>query len=113
MRDFKSILIFGGLGFIGSEYILKARKRFPDAKIINFDSQNYATSLHTKELLDAIENYIYIKSDIRYKDQVISALKEFSPDLIVNFAVFVPICADKILSGFHRWSRKCCRMPQI
>ena len=73
MRDFKSILIFGGLGFIGSEYILKARKRFPDAKIINFDSQNYATSLHTKELLDAIENYIYIKSDIRYKDQVISA----------------------------------------
>ena len=40
MRDFKSILIFGGLGFIGSEYILKARKRFPDAKIINFDSQN-------------------------------------------------------------------------
>ena len=45
MRDFKSILIFGGLGFIGSEYILKARKRFPDAKIINFDSQNYATSV--------------------------------------------------------------------
>ena len=86
MRDFKSILIFGGLGFIGSEYILKARERFPDAKIINFDSQNYATSLHTKELLDTIENYIYIKSDIRYKDQVISALKEFSPDLIVNFA---------------------------
>ena len=86
MRDFNSILIFGGLGFIGSEYILKVIKHFPNAKIMNIDVQNYSTSLKTKALLDTIENYSYQKGDIRDKHSVDAAFKGCRPDLVVNFA---------------------------
>ena len=86
MRDFSSILVFGGLGFIGSEYILRATKRFPNAKIYNFDSENYATSEKTKNLLSSIDNYTFVKSDIRDKESVRQIFDQSQPELIINFA---------------------------
>lgn len=86
MRDFSSILVFGGLGFIGSEYILRATKRFPKAKIYNFDSENYATSEKTKNLLSSIDNYTFVKSDIRDRESVRQIFDQSQPELIINFA---------------------------
>lgn len=78
------ILVTGGCGFIGSNFILSMLKKYPDYQIINIDKLTYAGN---KENLKSLENnsrYKFIHGDICDKDLVDSLVKE--SDAIVHFA---------------------------
>lgn len=64
MNNSKSILITGGAGFIGSNYILHFLKKYPDIKVINLDKLTYAGELSNLESIEGSLNYSFIKGDI-------------------------------------------------
>jgi len=82
------LLITGGAGFIGSNFIRYWLKNYPNDQILNLDVLTYAGNLSS--LLDVKEkypdNYQFVKGDIADFDSTDKLVKEFRPDVIVNFA---------------------------
>ncbi|MCI8849892.1 MAG: dTDP-glucose 4,6-dehydratase [Oscillibacter sp.] len=81
----RHILVTGGAGFIGSNFI-RYMLEHSSCEIINFDALTYAGNL--KSLKDAERNsrYTFVKGDIRSKEQVSETLRKFGVDIVVNFA---------------------------
>ncbi|MGC8742921.1 MAG: dTDP-glucose 4,6-dehydratase [Verrucomicrobiia bacterium] len=82
----RSILITGGAGFIGSNFIHYILKTEPEIFVVNLDSLTYAANLENlKELLDP-NRYIFIKGDICDKELVCEIIKKYNVSIIVHFA---------------------------
>jgi len=79
-----TILVTGGAGFIGSNFIQFWLKEHPADKVINFDKLTYAGNPQNLEKHKNNPNYTFIKGDIANPKQIRSALK--SVDTVVNFA---------------------------
>jgi dTDP-glucose 4,6-dehydratase len=82
----KNILVTGGLGFIGSNFIRLLLKSEEFETIINFDKQTYAGNPKNLADIEDDESYKFIKADICDGEKVSEALDEFQIDAIVNFA---------------------------
>jgi dTDP-glucose 4,6-dehydratase len=82
----KNILVTGGLGFIGSNFIHLLLKSEEFETIINFDKQTYAGNSENLADIEDYESYKFIKADICAGEKVSEALDEFQIDAIVNFA---------------------------
>ena len=82
----KNILVTGGLGFIGSNFIRLLIKDDSFERIINLDKQTYAGNPENLRDVEDDEPYNFIKADICDGDKVSEALEEFQIDAIVNFA---------------------------
>ena len=78
------LLVTGGAGFIGSNFIHYWIKNHPDDKIINLDVLTYAGNLENLADLENSGNYRFVKGDICDEDLVNSLVK--GVDLIVHFA---------------------------
>ncbi|MFA5125786.1 MAG: dTDP-glucose 4,6-dehydratase [archaeon] len=78
------ILVTGGCGFIGSNYILQTMKFNPDYKIINLDKITYAGNEANLKSLNKNKNYRFVKGDICDKQLVNSLMKDV--DAVVHFA---------------------------
>lgn len=78
------ILVTGGAGFIGSNFIHYWLNKYPDDNIVNLDALTYAGNLENLRDLENNKNYKFIKGDICDKDLVNNAVK--GVDLIVHFA---------------------------
>lgn len=76
------LLVTGGAGFIGSNYIRYVLSTYPDYRVINFDKLTYAGNLESLKDIEMSPNYTFIKGDIC--DGGILENREF--DAIVNFA---------------------------
>jgi len=83
------ILVTGGYGFIGSNFIryLFEKTDFK-GKILNVDKLNYASNLmNLNDIEKKYKNrYFFEKIDISVKEQVESILEKYKPELIINFA---------------------------
>ena len=82
----KSILVTGGLGFIGSNFIRLLLKDGGFETIINFDKQTYAGNPENLWDVENDESYKLIKADICDGEKVSEALGGFQIDAVVNFA---------------------------
>ena len=82
----KSILVTGGLGFVGSNFIRLLMKDGGFETIINFDKQTYAGNPENLRDVEENESYKFIKADICDGEKVAETLEEFQIDAIVNFA---------------------------
>lgn len=78
------ILITGGCGFIGSNYIKYWLNKYPKDKIINLDKLTYAGNLNNLKDIESNPNYEFVQGDICDKDLVMKLTQNI--DLIVHFA---------------------------
>jgi len=81
-----NILITGGAGFIGSNFIFYMLDNHPNYKIVCLDALTYAGNLKTLEPVMDNENFKFIKGDIRDRNFVFDLFKEEDFDMVVNFA---------------------------
>ena len=82
----KNILVTGGLGFIGSNFIRLLLKDGDFGTIINYDKQTYAGNPENLRDIEDEETYKFIKADICDSEKVSEALEEVQIDSVVNFA---------------------------
>ena len=63
-----SMLVTGGAGFIGSNFLYYMRKRYPKLRLICVDSLTYAGNIETLKGFEGDGNYRFVRSDIRDRD---------------------------------------------
>lgn len=82
----KTILITGGAGFIGSNFVYHMLKTHPDYKILCVDCLTYAGNMST--LSEAMENksFIFYKTNICDRPNIYKIFETEKPDIVVNFA---------------------------
>jgi dTDP-glucose 4,6-dehydratase len=80
------ILVTGGAGFIGGNFVLDWLKNPKSEGIVNFDKLTYAGNLATVDSLKNDPRHIFVHGDIGDKELVAKLLKEHQPRAIVNFA---------------------------
>lgn len=80
----KRLLITGGAGFIGSNFILYWRKQYPNDVIINFDKLTYAGNLENLQEVESDNNYQFVEGDICNPAAVQAVMKDI--DSVVHFA---------------------------
>ncbi|RCW53394.1 dTDP-glucose 4,6-dehydratase [Halanaerobium sp. ST460_2HS_T2] len=81
-----NILVTGGAGFIGSNFIFYMLDQHPDYRIVCLDALTYAGNLKTLESVIKNDNFRFVKGDIRDRDFVFNLFAEENFDMIVNFA---------------------------
>ena len=81
-----NIVVTGGAGFIGGNFVYYMLKKRPEDKIICYDKLTYAGNLATLEDAQKHENFKFIKGDIADRQAVYKMFEEEKPDVIVNFA---------------------------
>ncbi len=82
----KTILVAGGAGFIGSNFVKIMLQKHPDYKILNLDALTYAGNLENLKDVDDNPNYIFFKADIRDKGKIDEVFQNYDVDAVVNFA---------------------------
>ncbi|EHQ35436.1 dTDP-glucose 4,6-dehydratase [Methanoplanus limicola] len=82
----KTLLVTGGAGFIGSNFIHYLMSMDQNINIINIDALTYAANLENISCFNDSKNYSFFKSSICDKKGVSDVIEKFSPDIIVNFA---------------------------
>jgi len=95
MSNYKKLLVTGGAGFIGSNFILYMLEKYPDIKIVNFDKLTYAGNLENLDSVKDNPNYEFVNGDICNKDEVEKAIDGI--DAIVHFAAESHV--DRSISG--------------
>ncbi len=80
------LLVTGGAGFIGSNFILYWLKKYSQDKILNLDKLTYAGNLENLKSVENNPNYIFVKTDICDLSLVDSLIKKYNIDTIVHFA---------------------------
>jgi dTDP-glucose 4,6-dehydratase len=79
------ILVTGGAGFIGSNFILQEMQE-GSASILNLDKLTYAGNLHNLESTAASSRYEFVQGDIANRAEIKNLLETFRPVAIVHFA---------------------------
>ena len=81
-----TIIVTGGAGFIGSNFIFYELDKHPQDRIVCLDSLTYAGNLSTLEPVMNRPNFRFIKLDICDREGVYRLFGEEKPDVVVNFA---------------------------
>lgn len=81
-----TIIVTGGAGFIGSNFIFHMLKKYPDDRIICLDKLTYAGNLSTLAPMMDNPNFRFVKADICDREAVYKLFEEEHPDIVVNFA---------------------------
>ena len=81
-----NIIVTGGAGFIGSNFVYYQQEKHPDDKIICVDKLTYAGNMETLEQALKSPNFKFIKADIADRKAIYEIFENEKPDIIVNFA---------------------------
>lgn len=81
----KKVLVTGGAGFIGSNFLHYMIRKYPDYLFINLDCLTYAGNLENLKPFEDSENYIFVRGDITDRKLVYQLVSD-DIDLIINFA---------------------------
>ena len=82
----KTVIITGGAGFIGSNFIFHMMKAHPEYRLICPDKLTYAGNLSTLAPVMDNPNFRFVKMDICDRSAVYGLFEEEHPDVVVNFA---------------------------
>ena len=81
-----TIIVTGGAGFIGSNFIFHMLDKYPDYRIICLDCLTYAGNLSTLAPVMDNPNFRFVKESITDREAVYKLFEEEHPDMVVNFA---------------------------
>jgi dTDP-glucose 4,6-dehydratase len=81
-----NLLVTGGAGFIGSNFVRYMLNKYPEYKIVNYDLLTYAGNLENLKDIQENPRYVFVKGDIRNYQLVDYIVKSHHIDVIVNFA---------------------------
>jgi glucose-1-phosphate thymidylyltransferase len=82
---YKKILVTGGCGFIGSNFLNKYVPLFPNINFVNVDVMTYAANKDNVHVANC-KNYKFYKTDIRNIDELDSIFKDNNIDAVIHFA---------------------------
>jgi len=82
----KKILVTGGAGFIGSNFVKFMLNKYNDYLIVNIDSLTYAGNLENLSDIKNNDNYVFRRIDITDRKLVDALFNEFKFDFVINFA---------------------------
>ena len=80
------IIVTGGAGFIGSNFIFYMMEKYPDYKIVCVDSLTYAGNLSTLKPVMDNPNFMFVKLNICDRIGIYKLFEQEQPDMVVNFA---------------------------
>jgi dTDP-glucose 4,6-dehydratase len=86
MHSMKHVLVTGGAGFIGSNFIRFILAADPDVQVVNLDALTYAGSLDNLNDLPSRERHTFIQGDIRDLSLAVALLERHEVDTIIHFA---------------------------
>ncbi len=85
-RRFREILVTGGAGFIGSNFVRHVLAAEKDARVTNLDALTYAGNLENLVDVEKDPRYAFVKADVADPDAIGKAFSKGGFDLVVNFA---------------------------
>jgi len=101
-----SLLVCGGAGFIGSNFVRHMISKYPKYKIVNFDKLTYAGNLDNLKDVEDSQNYAFVQGDITDLDKLNSVIKEHGITHVINFAAETHVdrsihggCKDFVLTN--------------
>ena len=80
------ILVTGGAGFIGGNFVHHMVNKYPDDEIVNLDLLTYAGNLETLKPVEDKPNYKFVKGDIADEAFIMDLFEKEQFDMVVNFA---------------------------
>lgn len=86
MKAFKTILITGGAGFIGSHVVRRMLTKYPKVEIVNLDALTYAGNLDNIADVATASNYTFVKGDITNVSFIKSLFDDYQFDAVVHLA---------------------------
>ena len=83
-----TVMVTGGAGFIGSNFIRYWLRKYPKDRIVNYDLLTYAGNLPNIADIakQEADRYAFVQGDIGDYDLALSTMRDYSPDYVVNFA---------------------------
>lgn len=100
------LLVCGGAGFIGSNFIRHMLGNYSDCKIVNYDKLTYAGNLENLRGVDDNPNYVFTRGDITDLEKLNSVIKENKITHVINFAAETHVdrsihggCKDFVLTN--------------
>lgn len=82
----KNMLITGGAGFIGANFVHYILNNYQDVQIVNLDALTYAGNLENLDTVQDDPRYRFVKGDIRDRELVEKLFQTYNFDTVVNFA---------------------------
>ncbi len=82
----RCVLVTGGAGFIGSNFVRFLLAEAPDVRVVNLDCLTYAGNLENLAEVADVSRYVFVKADICDTDRVVAVCREHGVDAIVHFA---------------------------
>ena len=86
IMNYKTILITGGAGFIGSHVVRLFVNKYPDYRIVNLDKLTYAGNLANLKDIEDCPNYAFVRADIADLDEMRRIISEYKIDGIIHLA---------------------------
>lgn len=80
------LLVTGGAGFIGGNFVLYMVNQYPEDMIVNLDALTYAGNLETLKSVENAPNYRFVKGDIADRDFIYQLFETEKFDAVINFA---------------------------
>lgn len=82
----KKMLVTGGAGFIGGNFVHYMVNKYPNYMIVNLDALTYAGNLETCQPVEDKPNYKFVKGDIADREFIFDLFEKEKFDVVVNFA---------------------------
>ncbi|MDC0387048.1 dTDP-glucose 4,6-dehydratase [Flavobacteriaceae bacterium] len=86
MKNFKSILITGGAGFIGSHVVRRMVNKYPNSQIVNLDALTYAANFALVSDCERASNYQFVKEDINHFEVLRMLFTKYDFDAVIHLA---------------------------
>lgn len=85
-RNFSTILVTGGAGFIGSHVVRRLVNKYSGSRILNLDKLTYAGNMENLADVQNMANYEFIKGDINDEKFITGVFEKYNPEAVVHLA---------------------------